>query len=87
MNKQSALAAAALVASFVGALAAGPPARAQNAYEKMTAHAAYCAGGYHVDPEGNCQPDNPIVDGRCPPYFHAIVFPNGNGYRCMPGEY
>jgi hypothetical protein len=43
-----------------------------------------CAGGYHTDAGGNCQPNNGIVDSRCPTGWEATPFPNGNDYRCAP---
>ena len=43
-----------------------------------------CAGGYHADARGDCQPNNGIVDSRCPTGWEATAFPNGNDYRCVP---
>ncbi len=43
-----------------------------------------CAGGFHADAQGNCQPDAGYVDNRCPPGYEASPFPNGNDYHCVP---
>jgi hypothetical protein len=43
-----------------------------------------CAGGYHADARGDCQPIMGIVDSRCPAGSEATAFPNGNDYRCVP---
>jgi hypothetical protein len=48
------------------------------------AMAIECAPGYHIYSDGSCQSDNMIIDSRCPPRFTAQVFPNGNGYICIP---
>jgi hypothetical protein len=33
----------------------------------------------------DCQPNNRIVDSRCPTGWEAATpFPNGNGYTCLP---
>lgn len=45
---------------------------------------AQCASGYHADASGNCQPVNEIIDSRCQEGFEAQVYPNRNGYRCIP---
>jgi hypothetical protein len=43
-----------------------------------------CAGGYHADAR-DCQPNNRIVDSRCPTGWEAATpFPNGNSYTCQP---
>ena len=65
----------------LGAVAFGSPARASEQYFMS---GAYCAGGYHVDPHGNCQPDNGYVDSRCPPGLEPHAFPNGNDSWCVP---
>jgi hypothetical protein len=59
----------------LGAFAFGSPARATERYSMS---GAYCAGGYHVDPQGNCQPDNGYVHSRCSPGFEPHAWPNGN---------
>ncbi len=43
-----------------------------------------CAGGYHQDSRGNCEPDYGIVDSRCQAGYEAAPFPNGNSYHCVP---
>jgi hypothetical protein len=42
-----------------------------------------CAGGYHVDAHGHCQPNNPLPPLRpCPPGFYPHSAPTWKGYRC-----
>ncbi len=78
MNATTALAAALLFGSFGGALLCELPAHAAS---------AACAGGYHADASGNCQPNNVSADTRCPAGFDAIPAMNGNGYRCVPSAH
>jgi hypothetical protein len=79
MNSKSAFALATLAASLAGAIALGSSARATEQY---AVSGAYCAGGYHVGPHGNCQPDNGYVDIRCPPGWEPHSWPNGNNNWC-----
>jgi hypothetical protein len=73
---------AALAASIGGVLAIGSGARATEA--SPYASSTYCAGGYHIDPDGSCQPNNGYIDNRCPPGFNPHPYPNGNNNICVP---
>jgi hypothetical protein len=42
-----------------------------------------CAGGYHLDAHGHCQPNNPLPPHRyCPPGLYPHSAPTSKGYRC-----
>jgi hypothetical protein len=75
MNAKIYVAAALLLGSFVAVSMAAAPAHAA---------ALACAGGYHADRQGNCQPDNGYVDSRCQAGFEAAPSPDPVGYRCAP---
>jgi len=74
MNARTALAAALLVASLAIGASATAPARAQS---------MACAGGYHPDALGNCQPNIPQVDRYCP-QAGTIYQPSPWGWSCVP---
>lgn len=42
-----------------------------------------CGAGFHHNLWGHCRP-NAVSRRHCQPGFHAISFPNGSGYRCVP---
>ncbi len=78
------LSAAALGASLLGALTFGSVAQASGGLRPLQAAMMQCAGGYHPDRQGNCQPDTPQVDMRCPDGYLATPWPDPSGYRCIP---
>jgi len=88
MNAKTALAVAMLFGSLAAGLIAGsaPGSDTVGAYSGDTLELAMaeCAGGYHADAHGDCQPDNGIVDSRCGGGFEATPFPSNGGYRCVP---
>jgi hypothetical protein len=89
MNAKVALAVAMLVGSLAAGLIAGANSPPSVGYDDamrdtMDLAMSQCAGGYHPDASGDCQPDNGIVDSRCPAGFEATPFPNGSDYRCAP---
>jgi hypothetical protein len=70
-------------ALFAGALSLGwigGPAGPAAAKAQPTA----CWSGYHLDRNGDCQSDNPVLDTSCGPGLISQVFPNANGYICVP---
>jgi hypothetical protein len=82
---------------LVGCLAAASLAStpASQAAMRLTAPAtnvdvqhagALCGFGSHLDATGLCV-DTMDCSRRCPPGSFAISFPNGNGFRCLPGEW
>jgi hypothetical protein len=75
MNAKLMFMSALLIGSAASGLAFTAPAQAQS---------ARCWAGYHADSMGNCQPDSPVVDDRCPPGLNTQVWPNGVGYICVP---
>lgn len=75
MNAKLLLMGALLIGSAAGGFFVSAPAQAQS---------DGCWAGYHPDSRGNCQPNNPIVDDRCPPGLITQVYPNGNSYICVP---
>lgn len=81
MKTKSVFALATLLASLGVALMIGSPARATDQYAMSGTN---CAAGFHVGPHGNCQPNNGIVDSRCPPGLEPHPFPNGNDNWCVP---
>jgi hypothetical protein len=87
MNVKMALAVIMLFGSLSAGLIAGSGPRIDpfdaSVDHKLEVAMLECAGGFHTDPLGNCQPDNGIVDSRCPSGFEATPFPNGNDYRCV----
>jgi hypothetical protein len=77
MNAKIVLTASALLGSIALLLGFAAPA----AIAQTTA----CAGGYHPDRQGNCQPDNPQPNLQpCPPGLLSEPAFNGSGYRCVP---
>jgi hypothetical protein len=70
-------------ALFAGALAlgwiGGPAGAAAAKAQPIT-----CWSGYHLDRNGDCQSDNPVLDTRCGPGLMTQVFPNAIGYICVP---
>jgi len=89
MNARIVLAATMLMGSFVGGIVAA--SRPEPTAEPLVSVGGpiqvsmlECAGGYHTDRFGDCQPDNGIVDSRCPNGFEAAPSPSANGYRCIP---
>ena len=78
MNAKITLTAAAFLGAIAGALVIG-------AAPAAAAPSAICAGGYHPDRQGNCQPDNPQPNLRpCPPGLLSASAFNGSGYICVP---
>ena len=77
------LAAAALAVALLAPLAVAP-VRASDNDAAVRVAMTQCAGGYHADRQGNCQPDNEVPDRRCPPGLLATPWPNPEGYRCIP---
>jgi hypothetical protein len=75
MNAKLFLLGAVLIGSAASGLFGGQPAHAAT----MT-----CWSGYHADRRGDCQPDNAIPDRFCPPGLMYQVFPNYEGYICVP---
>ena len=80
MNAKSVLA----LVAVVGATAFVPHARADD-YSAFRAQGVACAGGYHLDGNGNCQPNGGQASLQpCQPGFMSEPFPNWSGYRCVP---
>jgi hypothetical protein len=79
MNARLALSIALFAGSLALGLIGGPvgPAAAK-------AQPSACWSGYHLDSMGSCQSDNPVLDTRCGPGLTTQVFPNANGYICVP---
>jgi hypothetical protein len=42
-----------------------------------------CGSGMHRSLVGVCRHDA-VARRHCQPGFHAVSFPNGDGYRCVP---
>ena len=89
MNANMAFAVAALVGLLAGEIVFGSPAWATD--ESVVAPAftaqfsAACAGGYHPDKQGNCQPNNPQPNLQpCPPGLLSAPSPGWPGYTCVP---
>jgi hypothetical protein len=83
MNAKTAFVAAAIFVSIASPLVVGSPARATDESASYAAFTALtCASGYHLGPNGNCQPKYHAAR-RCPHGFRGEPFPNGNGYRCV----
>jgi hypothetical protein len=73
------LTAATLFGAIAIAVLAGPAT--PPAYAQRVA----CAGGYHADKQGNCQPNNPLPNLQpCPPGFLSAPAPTWSGYMCVP---
>jgi hypothetical protein len=86
VNIKLVLAAALLFGSLAAGLivgsAAGPDTFDASVDNPVEVAMLECAGGYHSD---DCQPSNRIVDSRCATGWEAAtLFPNGNGYTCLP---
>lgn len=79
MNARMFLTAAALFGAIAGALVIGSAAPAASA------STIACAGGYHPDKQGNCQPNNPQPNLQpCPPGFLSAPAPTYSSYMCVP---
>ena len=79
MNVKSGFACVALL----GAAFVVSPARAGD-ISAFRAQGVACAGGYHLDGNGNCQPNSGYTNTGCPPGFMSEPFPNWQGFRCVP---
>jgi hypothetical protein len=88
MNVGLGLAVTVLFGSLAVGLIAGTAPKADTAvasgYDTLELAMLECASGFHTDALGDCQPDNGIIDSRCPAGSEAAPFPNGNDYRCLP---
>jgi hypothetical protein len=89
MDAKLMLALTMLVGSLVGGLIASTHTRPEDDFDvgagaPMELAMLTCAGGFHTDSRGNCQPDNGIVDSRCQDGFETHPAPNGAGYICVP---
>lgn len=83
MNAKKKLQVAVLLASFCAALTVGPHAQAAVKVSDYSGFTALtCDPGYHLGPNGNCQPKY-ARPSRCAAGYMSQVFPNGNGYRCV----
>jgi hypothetical protein len=78
------LAAAALVSAPASQAAMRPTTPTANVDVQRAG--ALCGFGSHIDATGLCV-DTMDYSRRCPPGSFAISFPNGNGFRCLPGEW
>ncbi len=93
MNAKTAFAVAALLGSVFGALSLVSLARAGEesaSYRAFRPQGVACAGGYHLDGNGNCQPNGGQASLQpCPPGQLAEPYPNGASYRCVeiPASY
>ena len=83
MNAKSAFAFVALLGSIGGATFIVSPAQAVDA-SAFRAQGVACAGGYHLDGNGNCQPNSGYTNTGCQPGYMSEPFPNTSGYRCVP---
>jgi hypothetical protein len=85
MNAKTAFATAAFFGTIGAAVMFGSPALAAAA-GAFTAQGSTCAGGYHPDSRGDCQPDNGQPNLQpCPAGYLATPFPGwGNSYKCVP---
>lgn len=77
------LAGSLLAASAAQAAMAPPPAIAPS---DVRPAGETCGFGSRLDASGLCV-DAMDYSRRCSPGLFAIPFPNGNGYRCVPGEW
>jgi hypothetical protein len=87
MNAKANLVLAALLGSLSGAFFLGLPATASetDAYAAFRAQGVACAGGYHLDGNGSCQPNGGQASLQpCPLGQLAQPYPNGSSYRCEP---
>ena len=86
MNVKRAFAAVALFSSIAGVFVVGSPSRAAGEGAFNALMSSVCAGGYHPDARGNCQPNNPQPNLQpCPEGYLATPFPSwGNSYKCVP---
>ena len=88
MNVRLGLAVTMLFGSLAVGFIAGTAPKADtviaSGYDTLQLAMLACASGFHTDDLGDCQPDNGIVDSRCPAGSEAAPFPNGNDYRCEP---
>jgi hypothetical protein len=60
-------------------------AAALAASSAASAQPSFCAAGYHVDRQGNCQPDVRQYNRYCAPGNVYEPFPGG--WRCVPAGY
>jgi len=88
MNAKMAFAVAALFSLIAGEIVVGSPARATDESVAAPAFTAQlstaCAGGYHPDAQGNCQPNSGYVNTDCLRGFISEPFPSGPSFRCVP---
>jgi hypothetical protein len=86
MNATTAFALTALLGSFSGASIVGSNAWAAGDGAFTALMSSACAGGYHPDSRGNCQPNNPQPNLQpCPDGYLATPYPSwGNSYKCVP---
>jgi hypothetical protein len=88
MNVRLGIAVTMLFGSLAVGLIAGTAPRADtvvaSGYDTLELAMLECASGFHTDALGDCQPDNGIIDSRCPTGSQATPFPNGNDYKCEP---
>jgi hypothetical protein len=88
-----AFAVAALIGSVSALPSLGSAARANEAsvsFVQFRAQGVACAGGYHLDGNGDCQPDGGQASLQpCPPGQMAQPYPSGSSYRCVeiPASY
>ncbi len=84
MNAKAVLA----VALFLSPLAGGAPAWASADYVTQvvlkTQFPVACAGGYHQDADGNCQPNIPAVPTYCASLPGYVYQPAPWGWDCVP---
>ena len=88
MKANTAFAVAALLGSVCGGFGLNSSARASDeftSYAAFRAQGVACAGGYHPDGNGICQPNGGQASLQpCPPGQMAVPYPNGSSYRCVP---
>ena len=86
MNVKRAFADVALFSSIAGAVVVGSPTWAAGDRAFTALMSSACAGGYHADARGNCQPNNPQPNLQpSPDGYLATPFPSwGNSYKCVP---
>lgn len=71
------------LATVLVALAATPALAGSRASAGLgNAFPRVCAGGYHTDAGGNCQPNAAEFDRFCPP--GSVYHPSPDGWTCDP---
>ena len=60
-----------------------PPPAAAYPTSNVLLTAGGCGAGFHRNLAGVCRRDA-VARRHCQPGFHAISFPTGNGFRCVP---